>query len=187
MRAWASEGARDDGMHPAIKLPTETDRNHVPDEAAAWLSEPTEDLTEEELTRLRQRDAEVCAKVVKVGWSMIEAVKKYAAEQESMIECRIGISYGQVTCVVCCMYDMCCIDDMRCKLLVSIAISYGQVPAAVCRPYVRACMFVREYVGACVLARAGRKGGWDGGFGMHDCMDAACQLWPLAWMHAEGS
>ena len=65
-------------------------------EAAAWLSEPTEDSTEEELTRLRQRDAEVCAKMVKVGWSMIEAVTKYAAEQESKIECRIGIAYGQV-------------------------------------------------------------------------------------------
>ena len=58
-------------------------------------------MSEEELLEHRQRDAEVCAKMVRVGWSMIEAVKQYAASQQSPIECRIGISNGQVRPVAC--------------------------------------------------------------------------------------
>jgi len=72
------------------------DADDAPDEAAAWLSDPREDVSEEKLLEHRQRDAQVCAKMVKVGWSMIEAVKLYSASQKSPIECRIGISYGQV-------------------------------------------------------------------------------------------
>jgi len=70
-------------------------------EAAAWLSEETNDLpegTDEADARQRrvQMDGEVCSAVVKVAWAMIDVVKRYAAQQETTIECRIGIANGQV-------------------------------------------------------------------------------------------
>ena len=69
-------------------------------EAAAWLSDLQEEESDvegqEEEPSQRQRDAEVCACVVNVAWAMIEAVKSYAASRGARIECRIGISSGQV-------------------------------------------------------------------------------------------
>ena len=81
-------------------------------EAAAWLCDPQQrgdaqqrdaqghatagNASSSSSVDGRQHDANVCACVVNVAWAMIDAVKAYSAQHDTKIECRIGVSSGQV-------------------------------------------------------------------------------------------
>jgi len=67
-------------------------------EAAAWLSDSYDGTctTREEYEALQQRDVDVCRCMNAVGWAMVEEVRKYSNSKGINIECRVGISSGQV-------------------------------------------------------------------------------------------
>ena len=66
-------------------------------EAAAWLQDSDEEeANEDEKIARRKRNAEVCSCVVNIAWEMVSAVKSYAAKHDTPIQCRIGVSSGQV-------------------------------------------------------------------------------------------
>lgn len=66
-------------------------------EAAAWLSDGTCEAMDDEANEEQQmRDIDVAHKMHAIGWAMIAAVKSYSEQTTSKIECRVGLSSGQV-------------------------------------------------------------------------------------------
>jgi len=69
-------------------------------EAAAWLSDPVEGTCEaaddDDNEEQQKRDIDVARKMHAIGWAMIAAVTSYSEQQACKIECRVGLSSGQV-------------------------------------------------------------------------------------------
>ena len=71
-------------------------------DSAAWLSDSMDNSNDlqgadmDVFEQQQQRDIDVCRKMHAIGWAMIDVVNSYGQALGARIECRVGVSSGQV-------------------------------------------------------------------------------------------